>query len=878
MGLLRKEREELRQQPQRDGDRRDGHNREEREHTEDKHVVARLGWLTGTLVAFEQREVLVIGAPEDVADISGDRYHANERVDHRVHDHAQQDDLRDVLPCALDDQDDRKDGADQISQPGDQRQDRIKTEPDVRQGNPKPRIQELGPTTKRSQRNHHITKSPNHQIQCVQYNPSVRVWPGSPFPLGATWNGFGVNFALFSAHATKVELCLFDGPDARVEAHRVRIVEQTNFVWHAFLPDVRPGQIYGYRVSGPWNPAQGHRFNPTKVLLDPYARAFGRLLAWDRALLGYKSGTDGNGEPSDADSAPFAALGIVEASDSFDWGSDRRLGTPWTDTIIYELHVKGFTALNPAVPKSLRGTFLGLSSAPAIGHLKSLGVTAVELMPVHAHAAEWRLVQSGRPNYWGYNTLSYFIPDPRFVSSRSPADAIREFKTMVQQLHGAGLEVILDVVYNHTAEGDHLGPTLSWRGIDNRSYYRLDPARPERYEDFTGCGSTLDVRTPRVLQLIMDSLRYWVEEMHVDGFRFDLASALARDSPAFDPRAGFLDIVLQDPAISGVKLIAEPWDLGDGGYQVGRFPAGWTEWNNKYRDDVRRFWRGDKGMLPALATRLAGSSDLYAGAGRSPEASLNFVTSHDGFTLADLVAYASKHNEANGEENRDGDNNNFSANNGVEGPTGDPAILEMRTRQRRNFLATLMLSLGVPMLSGGDEAGRSQSGNNNGYCEDSPLVWTPWNDDEESRAFLAFVQSIVAFRKAHGVLRRRRFLDGAHDAVRDVLWIRPDGAEMAAPDWADPERLALGMILDGRALRDQGPHGESVQSATIAGLFNAERHPVIFMPPARPDGELWEIVIDTAAPLEAPSPLAGSQGVTVEPHAVVVLRASHLAG
>jgi glycogen operon protein len=542
------------------------------------------------------------------------------------------------------------------------------------------------------------------------------MFPGAPYPLGATWDGIGVNFAIFSEHATAVELCLFSGPDATAESGRMALPEQTDMVWHGYLPDVRPGQLYGYRVHGPYAPRAGHRFNPAKVLIGPYAKAVGRSVRRHDSLFGYRTGDPEQDLSIDTrDNAAYAPLAAV-VDEAFTWGTDRPPRTPWHETLIYELHVRGFTALNRHVAEGLRGTYLGVASEPALEHLLKLGVTAVELMPVHHHSDEWHLVQRGLTNYWGYNTLSYFAPDTRYAASPTPLESVREFKMMVRALHAAGLEVILDVVYNHTAEGNHLGPTLSLRGIDNTSYYRLRPDDARFYEDFTGCGNTLNMRSPRVLQLIMDSLRYWVLEMHVDGFRFDLASALARELHEVDKLGAFFDIIHQDPVISQVKLIAEPWDLGEGGYQVGNFPVGWTEWNANYRDAVRRFWRGDGGVVSELATRLAGSSDLYGQSGRRPYASINFITAHDGFTLGDLVSYNEKHNEANGEDNRDGENNNLSWNCGVEGPTDNAAVRKLRWRQMRNLMTTLFTSLGVPMISGGDEMARTQRGNNNAYC------------------------------------------------------------------------------------------------------------------------------------------------------------------
>jgi isoamylase len=678
----------------------------------------------------------------------------------------------------------------------------------------------------------------------------VRSWPGRPYPLGATWTGSGVNFALFSEHASEVELCLFEAGNPAREVQRIPLVDRTDMVWHAFLPDVRPGQLYGYRVSGPWNPADGHRFNPAKVVLDPYALAIGRPVTWHPALVAFEAGTDGRGGPDLRDSAPFAPLGVV-VEDGFNWHGDVRPETPWHETVIYELHVKGFTALNPSVPAPLRGTYLGLASEPSIRHLKDLGVTTVELMPVHAHADERHLVERGLTNYWGYNTLAYFAPDARFSTNASPVAAVREFKLMVHALHAAGLEVILDVVYNHTAEGDHLGPTLSFRGIDNRTYYRLMPGDQARYQDFTGTGNTLNMQSPSVLKLMMDSLRYWVQEMHVDGFRFDLASALARELHAVDRLSSFFDVIAQDPVISRVKLIAEPWDVGEGGYQVGNFPPGWTEWNGQYRDTVRRFWRGDSGVLPELATRLSGSSDLYGSSGRQPHASVNFVTSHDGFSLADLVSYNEKHNEANGEGNRDGDPHNLSWNSGVEGPTDDPEILALRARQQRNFLLTLLVSIGVPMISGGDEVGRSQLGNNNAYCQDSPLSWTEWDWSERGRGLLAFARRLTELRRCEPVLRRRTFLRGRLDDMADVVWLNASGTEMTSTDWHDPSRQILGMLLDGNAIPERDDRGDRIVGNTLLVLFNGGPKDQAFVLPAVGARSGWTLLVDTAHPSKA---------------------------
>src|SRR6516162_924531 len=557
----------------------------------------------------------------------------------------------------------------------------------------------------------------------------MKVLPGRSYPLGATWDGAGVNFALFSEHATKVELCLFDATEQAAQTARIPLREQTDQVWHAYLPDVEPGQLYGYRVYGPYEPAKGHRFNPGKVILDPYAKAIGRDLKWDDSLFGYKIG-DPNADLSfdERDSAPFAPLAAV-VDNAFTWGDDRPPRVPWTKTLIYELHVKGFTMRHPGVPEKQRGTYAGVASEAAVQHLRSLGVTAVELMPVHQHVDDRHLQERGLHNYWGYNTLAFFAPELRYASKHSPRKSVQEFKMMVRSLHAAGIEVILDVVYNHTGEGSPLGPTLSMRGADNAAYYRL-AEDPRYYMDFTGTGNTLNMTHPYVLQLIMDSLRYWVVEMHVDGFRFDLASTLARELFDVDRLGAFFDIIHQDPLLSQVKLIAEPWDVGPGVYQVGNFPVLWTEWNGKYRDGVRRFWKGDGGTASELATRLAGSSDLYQDDGRKPYASINFITCHDGFTLHDLVSYNEKHNEANGEENRDGASDNNSWNCGEEGDTNDPEIIELRERQKRNLMSTLMLSVGVPMMLGGDELGHGQDGNNNAYCQDNELTWLDWELDD----------------------------------------------------------------------------------------------------------------------------------------------------
>jgi isoamylase len=679
----------------------------------------------------------------------------------------------------------------------------------------------------------------------------MRVWRGVPYPLGATWDGEGTNFALFSENATGVELALFDAEGAE---QRLALLERTDNVWHAYLPDIGPGQRYGYRVAGPWAPREGHRFNPAKLLLDPYARRVDGPVDSTALQVGHRIDAEGlpTPDPDDRDSAPETPRGVV-VDGGFDWGGDRQLRTAWEGTVIYEVHVKGFTQQHPQVGDELRGRYGGLASDPAIEHLQRLGVTAVELLPVHQHVNERHLVERGLTNYWGYNTIGFFAPDQRFAAGDDP---VAEFKAMVRRLHAAGIEVILDVVYNHTAEGDHQGPTLSFRGIDNAAYYRLDPDDRSRYVDYTGTGNTLSAVHPRTLQLIMDSLRYWITEMHVDGFRFDLASALARELHDVDKLGSFFDIVHQDPLISQVKLIAEPWDLGEGGYQVGNFPIGWAEWNGRYRDAVRRFWRGTGGQTAELAYRLTGSSDLYAEGGRLPHASINFVTAHDGFTLADLVSHERKHNEANGEDNRDGEEHNESLNFGVEGPTDDPVISEARARQQRNLLATLLLSQGVPMLLGGDELGRTQGGNNNAYAQDNPISWFAWDLTDAQRQLLDFTRGLLEVFRQHPVLRRRRFFQGRRirgSTVKDLTWLAPGGAEMTDAEWQAEGIRALGLRLAGDAIDDRGPRGERIVDDTLLLLLNAADDEVEFTLPDRaPAG--WRLLFDTRA---ADPPSAG---------------------
>jgi isoamylase len=677
----------------------------------------------------------------------------------------------------------------------------------------------------------------------------MRVWPGRPYPLGATWDGAGVNFALFSEFAAKVELCLFDAVDATREAQRIVLPEHTDQVWHAYLPDVLPDQLYGYRVHGPYEPANGHRFNPNKVLLDPYAKAIGRDLKWDDSLFGYKIGDpEADLTLDERDNTAFAPLATV-VDTAFTWGDDRSPRTPWHKTFIYEVHVKGFTRLHPDVPEKQRGTYAGLGSDAVIQHLKSLGVTAVELLPVHHHVDDRHLVQKGLTNYWGYNTLGYFAPDLRYTPAHEARQSVQQFKMMVRALHAAGLEVILDVVYNHTAEGNQLGPTLSMRGIDNASYYRLSPKDPRYYMDFTGCGNTLNMNHPHVLQLIMDSLRYWVLDMHVDGFRFDLASTLARELFDVNKLGAFFDIIHQDPVLSQVKLIAEPWDVGPGGYQVGNFPVLWTEWNGKYRDAVRRFWKGDGATAGDLATRLSGSSDLYAWSGRLPHASINFITCHDGFTLEDLVSYNDKHNEANGENNQDGANDNNSWNCGAEGPTDDPTIKGLRERQKRNLIATLFCSEGVPMLCGGDELSNTQKGNNNAYCLDNEITWLKWDLNAEQQAFLDFVRTMTRIWREQPVFQRRKFFMGRAirgSDIKDISWFEPCGQEMSDAAWNAGFNKCLGVRLAGDLIGDVDERGERIEGDTILLLLNAHHEPIPFTLPATRPEHHWERLYDTA--------------------------------
>ena len=675
----------------------------------------------------------------------------------------------------------------------------------------------------------------------------VKIWLGYPYPLGATWLGNGVNFALFSEMATSVDLCLFDNVDARQENIRVPMTEHTDQVWHVFLPDARPGQLYGYRVSGPYDPKRGLRFNSSKLLLDPYAKAIAGSVNWADEMFGYVVGDKLEDLARDFRDDAWGMPKSVVIDNAFNWRGDKRLGIPLAESSIYEVHVKGFTKLCPNVPENLRGTYAGLGSSAAIDYLKNLGVTAVELLPVHAHIDDKVLIDRNLTNYWGYNTIGFFAPHAEYSSSGQSGEQVSEFKSMVRNLHAGGLEVILDVVYNHTAEGNHLGPTLSFRGVDNIASYRLHTENPRFYLDFTGTGNTFNLLHPRTLQLVMDSLRYWVLEMHVDGFRFDLASTLGRDAHGVNKLHAFFEIIHQDPVLSQVKLIAEPWDVGEGGYQVGNFPVLWAEWNGKYRDVVRSYWKGDEGKIGEIAYRLTGSPDLYQHDGRRPYASINFVTAHDGFTLNDLVTYNEKHNETNGEDNQDGDNHNQSWNCGVEGPTDDGKANALRRKQRRNFLTTLFLSQGVPMLCGGDEFGRTQNGNNNAYCQDNEISWFKWERNDEQNRLLEFTKRLIQLRKDHPVFRRPKFFQGRRirgSEIKDVMWFNPGGNEMNEEEWASPFERCLGMLLSGDTVDVLTFEGEPIRDDTFLFLINAHFEPTPFVMPGEKELE-WELILDT---------------------------------
>ena len=678
--------------------------------------------------------------------------------------------------------------------------------------------------------------------------PASPILPGKPFPLGAHFDGKGVNFAVYSESARKMEVCLFDPSSPGQEMCRFELPDRSEHIWHGYVPNLRPGVLYGYRAHGPYEPQKGNFFNPNKLLVDPYTRAIVGKLDWSAPIFGHKrNGTSPIWEPDEQDDAQGKPKGLI-LEDRFDWTGDERPAIPWSKTFIYELHVRGLTMRHPEVPPELRGTYLGLTTPPILEHLRRLGVTAVELLPIHARVDESFLLERGLSNYWGYSTLGFFAPDAR-LSGRGQGQEIAEFKEMVKRLHQAGIEVILDVVYNHTCEGNQLGPTISFRGLENRTYYRLSPDDPRNHLDFTGTGNSINTRHPQTSKLIADSLRYWASEMHVDGFRFDLATTLGREVHDYDRNAPFFQIVHQDPLLSRVKLIAEPWDLGPGGYQLGNFPVLWSEWNGKYREAIRRYWKGDENLATELGYRLTGSSDLFALSGRRPRASINYFAIHDGFTLHDLVTYNEKHNEANGEENRDGANDNYSWNCGVEGETEDSLINSLRHQQMRNFIATLFLSQGVPMLCAGDEMGRTQRGNNNGYCQDNELSWVNWSLDATSREILEFTLRMSRLRVEQPVLRRRDFFRGAYmwdSALRDLAWFRPDGSEMSQADWQAPFTRSFGFLLGGDAIPTLDEHGQRVVGDSLLVLMNAHHAPVTFVLPASQWGPDWETIVDTA--------------------------------
>jgi glycogen operon protein len=701
-------------------------------------------------------------------------------------------------------------------------------------------------------------------LATVTEKPSVShtILPGKPYPQGATWDGVGTNFAIYAEGADAVELCLFDGVETR-KSQTYRLMEYSGGIWHNYFVGVKAGQLYGYRVYGPYEPERGLRFNPAKLLIDPYARAIAGEVNWEAPVFGYKLGDPAEDLSKCEEDSAWGMPKSVVVTSLFDWENDRPPLTRLDESIIYEVHVKGFTARHPGIPEALRGTYAGLASPAAISYLKRLGVTAVELMPVHAFLQDKHLVDKGLSNYWGYNTVNFFSPEARYSSAGDRGEQVGEFKAMVKALHAAGIEVILDVVYNHTAEGNHMGPTLSFRGVSNQIYYRGVQDQPRYYMDYTGTGNTLNVRHPQVLKLIMDSLRYWITEMHVDGFRFDLAAALARELHDVDRLSAFFDVINQDPLVSQVKLIAEPWDVGEGGYQVGNFPPLWAEWNGRYRDDVRRYWKGDEGTLEELGYRLTGSSDLYQRDGRRPSASINFVTAHDGFTLHDLVSYNEKHNAGNGEDNQDGANDNNSWNHGAEGPTDNPDILALREREKRNFFATLLLSQGVPMLLGGDEIGRTQRGNNNAYCQDNELTWYDWDLDEAREKLLQFTQRLIALRKEHPNLRRRKFfqdrsvnpaglkdIEVEGEIIHDLAWLRPDGGEMTEDEWKAGWVRCLGLMLSGKMLDHVDPLGNRLKDDTFLMMLNPHWEPIRFYLPECQGKTSWRLVLDTRTPGE----------------------------
>ncbi|MCC9203765.1 glycogen debranching protein GlgX [Arthrobacter sp. zg-Y769] len=699
----------------------------------------------------------------------------------------------------------------------------------------------------------------------------MEVWPGDAYPLGATYDGNGTNFALYSEVADSVILCLFDEDGTE---HQVRLTEVDGYVWHCYLPQVMPGQKYGYRVDGPNDPENGNRCNPNKLLLDPYAKAVAGQIDWDQALFGYNFGDEHS--RNDEDSAPHMMMGVV-INPFFDWDGDRKPKVPYHQSVIYEAHVKGLTEMHPDVPEDQRGTYAGVAHPSVIAHLQKLGITAIELMPVHQFVNDSTLQEKGLSNYWGYNTIGFFAPHNTYSATGDQGQQVQEFKAMVRALHLAGIEVILDVVYNHTAEGNHMGPTLSFRGIDNASYYRLVEDDKKYYMDYTGTGNSLNVGNPHSLQLLMDSLRYWVTEMHVDGFRFDLASTLAREFYDVDRLSAFFELVQQDPVVSQVKLIAEPWDVGPGGYQVGNFPPQWTEWNGKYRDTVRDFWRGEPSTLGEFASRITGSADLYESSARRPVASINFVTAHDGFTLQDLVSYNEKHNDANGEDNNDGESHNRSWNCGVEGPTDDPGVLSLRARQQRNFLATLLLSQGVPMIAHGDELGRTQQGNNNTYAQDSELSWINW--ETMDAPLMEFTAAVNTLRAEHPTFRRRRFFDGRPvrrgegEALPDIVWLNEDGSTMSPDDWDTPVSRSLGVFLNGQGISGKDARGQRITDLNFLLYFNAHDEAVKITLPAKEYAPMWDTVIDTAGEYADSEPVAADSQLTVAAKSMVVLRA-----
>ncbi len=702
----------------------------------------------------------------------------------------------------------------------------------------------------------------------------MKVFPGKAFPLGATCDHKGVNFSVFSENATAVELCLFDSPQSAAESENIRIREVSHHVWHVYVPGLKPGQLYGYRVHGPWDPANGHLFNPNKLLIDPYAKAIGGTIDWHDALWGFEMGHhDAHLSYSEINSAPYIPKSVV-VDDSFNWEHTPKPDIPYHKTVIYEMHVKGFTKLHPEIPEEIRGTYASIGHPVTISYLKNLGITAVELMPIHQFVSDRTLFDKGLKNYWGYNSVGFFAPDARYASTGVLGEQVTEFKTMVRELHKAGIEVILDVVYNHTGEGNHNGPTLSFKGIDNHSYYRLTEDR-QYYQDYTGTGNTLNARLPSVLRLIMDSLRYWIVEMQVDGFRFDLAATLARELHAVDRLSAFFDIIHQDPLISQVKLIAEPWDIGEGGYQVGKFPLGWAEWNGKYRDCIRDYWRGAESVLGEFAERITGSSDLYRADYRRPTASINFVTAHDGFPLYDLVSYNEKHNSANGENNADGEAHNRSWNCGVEGPTDDPEIIALRKKQQRNFLVTLFLSQGVPMLLAGDELGRTQQGNNNAYCQDNELSWVNWVDAD--RELIEFSSRLIHFRRAHPNFRRRLWFRGQPirgQGVEDISWFLPDGNEMPEENWNHDYAKSLGVFLNGLGIRTTGPQGERTIDDSFYLIFNSHYESLNYTLPSEKYGNKWILCINTESPVFEPEgpPFLPGQVVTVAGRSIVLFQ------